>query len=70
MRAPKSEVVTEVLANARPAFVEHDDGHRTHTGRCLKRGSFERRIIAQKVIDGVEHAYHATKGWRRRWYGR
>ncbi len=38
-------------------------------GSCPKKGTRNRRLIAEKTIHGVEHSYHATKGWRSRWVG-
>lgn len=64
--SPNPDVVAEVMAMARPNFVEDEEGKRRPAKRCLKRGKFERRWIAQKTIDGVEYALHATKGWRHR----
>jgi ribosomal protein S6E (S10) len=64
-----AETKTEVLAAMRPNFIIDEDGKRRPSRRCLKRGVFERRWIAQKKIDGVEFGYHATKGWRRRVVG-
>lgn len=67
--ATLAEIRAEVMANARPNRAE--DGKRVK--RTLGRGKFGRRVIAEKVVDGVEHSYHATKGWRavrKDWGGR
>jgi hypothetical protein len=39
---------------------------RTGNGPCNRRhvGKANRRITASFTRDGVEHRYHATKGWR------
>lgn len=66
MHGLTQEIIAEVGANARPRWETDDDGKRTRVGRSLRRGSFERRLIACRIIDGVEYGYHATKGWRRR----
>lgn len=31
-----------------------------------KKGTFNRRIIAERTVNGVTESYHATKGWRRK----
>jgi hypothetical protein len=63
---PTPEIAALVFAEMRPNTTVDDDGKVRKIGRSLKRGKFERRIIAQKKIGGVEYAFHATKGWRRR----
>jgi hypothetical protein len=32
--------------------------------RCLKKREKQRCIIARTILDGVEYALHATKGYR------
>lgn len=61
----------EVLATARPNRRVHDDGTSEPMKRTLERGSFDRRIVAEKTFPltaytGREVAFHATKGWRAR----
>lgn len=69
MRTPAPEIVAQVMAELRPTRIVDEDGSVSRATRCLRKGMPERRIIAQKVINGVEYAYHATKGWRTRWVG-
>ena len=57
------------MANLRPNFHVDDDGKRRRIKRTLSKGLFERRVIAQATAEGVERAYHATKGWRSRYVG-
>lgn len=49
----------------RPNTVTDEDGTR-RVKRALRKGRFSRRVIAEITVDGVEYAFHATKGWRRR----
>lgn len=69
MRTPPPEIVAKVFANMRPNRVKDEDGKVRRVKRTLSKGKFERRYIAQTRIDGVEYAYHATKGWRSRYVG-
>jgi len=67
-----TDIASEVWANARPTTIENEEtGETTTVRRALRKGTFNRRLIAEKDIDGdngrtYEYGYHATKGWRRR----
>lgn len=71
---PQRWIADEVWAHAGPRKPQMDgetpgigpSGAVLRLRRCLPRGEKNRRLIAEKTIDGVEYSYHATKGWRRR----
>lgn len=55
---PQADIMQRLWANLRP---KDDSGKRT-----FRKGVYGRKIIAEVTIRGVEHGYHATKGYRRR----
>lgn len=40
--------------------------HLIRAGVPKRKGSYGRRLLRSKVVDGVRFELHATKGWRRR----
>lgn len=60
-------IAEEVWAGARPNVeIDEETGKRKRVGRSLRKGQYNRRVIAEATVDGVEYGLHATKGWRRR----
>ena len=56
-----SECQDEAVIPDRDFFKPHN-----RKPKLQRKGTRDRRITVVKIVDGREHCYHVTKGWRTR----